>query len=58
MANGDFFSIHIGMNVIDGLALRQMSNDLMAKQIEIDPLIGAAPFGAPQKTAIKVTGGL
>jgi hypothetical protein len=33
-----------------------MGNDLMAKEIEIDPLIRAASFGATQKTAIKMTG--
>jgi hypothetical protein len=31
MPNRDFFSIDIGVDIIDCLAMRQMGNDLMAE---------------------------
>jgi hypothetical protein len=34
-----------------------MSDDLMASQVEVDPMLCASPFGATEKLAVKAAGG-
>jgi len=34
---------------------RKMRDDLMPVQVEIDPMLGASPFGAAQEPSVKAT---
>ena len=36
---------------------REMGDDLMAEQVEIDPMVGAAPFGAAEQPSVEAARG-